>query len=90
MPNELIIHNSLDLLQNKEMRENTINSIVNWLLKENEYNEKQIILVKNKKVDAYSDGKILVYFDNKYKRHKINVMLDEVYEYFAKKCQIAM
>lgn len=85
LPNELILHNAVDLLKNEELMIETIDYIKHWLLVEKGYKEDQIILVRDKKVDAYSDSKVLVYFDNKYKRKSINKTLEKVYDCFESK-----
>lgn len=76
LPEKMIIHNAVELLENDKLMKKTIDNIAHWLLEEKGYREEQIILVKNKKVNAYSDNNILVYFDKQFKRKSINDTLD--------------
>lgn len=85
LSNKMKVHNAVQLLQNEEYINQTIDQIRHWLLVEKGYTEDQIILVRNKKVEAYSDSEILVYFDNKYRRRGINETLEKVYDYFCNK-----
>ena len=85
LPEKMIIHNAVELLENDKLMKKTIDNIAHWLLEEKGYREEQIILVKNKKVNAYSDNNILVYFDKQFKRKSINDTLDRAYKYFSEK-----
>lgn len=85
LPSQVVIHNSVELLKDESLLQQTIDNIRNWLLNVKGYKEKQIILVRNKKVNAYTDNKVLVYFDNQSKRNSINDTLDRIYDCFCEK-----
>lgn len=85
LPNKMKVHNAVQLLQNEEYIDQTMDQIRHWLLVEKGYTEDQIILVRNKKAEAYSDSEILVYFDNRYRRRSINETLEKVYDCFCEK-----
>ena len=77
--------NALELLEKEELMEKTIDDLVNWLLYEKNYQEKQIILVRNKRVNCYSDSEYLYFFDRQVNRKIVNSMLDKIYDYFEQK-----
>lgn len=86
LPGKIRKYNAVNFLQSHEnLLEMTIDGIVDWLLNIKGYTEDQIILVRNKRVDCWSDSEYLYYFDGKSSREKVNIKLDEAYDYFYKK-----
>ncbi len=85
LPEKMVVHNAVKILQDEKILKETIDKVIEWLLVEKGYKEDQIILVRNKKVSAYTDSEVLVYFDNEYRRNQINSTLDRIYDYFANK-----
>lgn len=74
--------NALELLNNDELMKNTVDLFIEWLINQKHYVDTQIILVRNKRVQYYSDSQYLYFFNKKIKRTKVNTMLDKIYDYF--------
>ena len=73
---------ALELLSNVKLMKKVVTSLIDWLVNRKQYKDTQIILVRNKKVNCYSDSQYLYFFNNQVRRTRVNTMLDKIYDYF--------
>ena len=76
---------------NDEVILQCVQEYTKWLTDRLGYSESQIILIRNKMVNQYSDGRYLYYFDEQEYIWKMNQLLDKLYdtfEHFLPNCHI--
>ena len=82
---KLQLLDALELLGNERLMKKTVDSLVDWLVRQKQYKDTQIILVRNKRAECYSDLEYLYFFDKQDRRLRVNLMLDKIYDYFEDK-----
>lgn len=79
-------YNAVEFLKNhKGLLEDTIGNLIDWLIDVKGYEEEQIIVVQNQRVDSWTDSQYLYFFDGKNNRKRVNDTLNKAYDYFHKK-----